>query len=266
MRVLIVGEGKSGTTALLRSVSAALGEPAESFEPTDLGAVDFAPESLVVKKLLTNWTEDEGEQIDRFDRVVLIVRDPRDRLISHLLYDAYNRAGELRQDQRDRWLRVLEHKITPAPNIPVVKLLDVWWQMTGVDLLGAHMRSMQRINAFYVQNRDLVHLTHYEDYVDGRFDELSDHLGLRLEPGTVRATERRVARRRGHGDWRHWFNRTDVTVFRPITAKWLRRFGYDPDDWGLAENPVIDPETSLDYVRGLLQAVEPPDPLPRVSP
>lgn len=267
MRVLIVGEGKSGTTALLRSVAAALEGPAESFEPVDLGAVDLRPDTLVVKKLLTNWTDDEASHLDRFDRVVLIVRDPRDRLISHVLYDAYNRAGDLRPGQRDRWLGLLERKIAPAPHIPVVKLLDVWWQMTGADLLGAHIRSMQRINAFYVQYRDRLHLTHYEDYVDGEFDRLSDHLGLRLEPGTVRDSERRVARRSGHGDWRHWFNRTDVTVFRPITAKWLKRFGYDPADWDLATEPSIDAATSLEYVRSLLEAVPPPpDPVSEVSP
>lgn len=266
MRILIVGEGKSGTTALLRSVEAALDSPAESFEPVDLGALDLSADTLVVKKLLTNWTDDEGVHLARFDRIVLIVRDPRDRLISHMLYDAYNRARELRQDQRDRWLRILEHKIRPAPNIPVVKLLDVWWQMTGADLLGTHMRTMQRINAFYVQYRDQVHLTHYEDYVGGDFDRLSAYLGLPLEPGTVRAAERRVSRRRGHGDWRHWFNRTDVTVFRPITAKWLKRFGYDPADWDLASDPEIDAETSLEYVRSLLSAVPPPEPRSPVSP
>ena len=51
MRVLIVGEGKSGTTALMRSVATEMDDPVEIFEPKTIETTDLQPESLVVKKL-----------------------------------------------------------------------------------------------------------------------------------------------------------------------------------------------------------------------
>ena len=119
------------------------------------------------------------------------------------------------------------------------------------------MRSLQRVNAFFTQYHEQLHVARYESYVAGDFADLDDHLGLRLQPGQVRSAERRVDRRGGHGDWRHWFNQTDVIVFRPLTSKWLKRFGYDHDDWELDPAPSIDAESSVDYVTSLLAEVEP---------
>lgn len=258
MRALIVGEGKSGTTALFRSVAAALGDPAEVFEPDDLTTVDVRPDPLVAKKLLASWTPDEEPAVDAFDRRVLILRDPRDRLISHLLYDAFNQATNLNEAQRDRWLRVLERKVTYPEHVSLVWVMDAWWKLAKVDLLGGYFRALQRSNAFTATVGERFHTIRYEDYVDGEFDSLTQYLGVELEPGQVASRERRVKRSGGHGDWRTWFTDIDVHVFRPITERWLNRNGYERHDWELEPDPEIDTVTSLDYVRGLLQAGGPP--------
>ncbi|MGI9607528.1 MAG: hypothetical protein ACR2P0_15475 [Acidimicrobiales bacterium] len=257
MRILIVGEGKSGTTALLRSVVAGLGEPPEVFEPADLTDVDLRPKSLVVKKLLASWREPESSVLDAFDKRILLVRDPRDRLVSHLLYDAYNQRETLSTEQRDRWLRILGLKQENPAGIPFVKLIDVWWQITGVDLLSGLVRSNQRINTFFNQNREGTLVFKYEDYVDGNFGSLDEHLGVSIEAGKVRTNEARVARRGHYGDWRDWFNGTDVTVFRAMTSAFLKRYGYDARDWDISESPHIEPETGREYVSRLLETPVP---------
>ena len=254
MRTLIIGEGKSGTTALLRSVSAAMGTPVEVFEPADLGEIDLGPEDLVVKKLLGSWSATEVDLLDRFDRVVLIVRDPRDRLISHMLYDAYNRATHLDEHQRERWLGALERKSKAPLKLPLVRMMDIWWQMTRANLLHVYMRSLQRTAEFGRLHAERVHIIKYEDLVDGRFGALSEHLGLAVGAAEVRTSEQRVKRSGGYGDWRHWFTPVDVNVFRPISYKWLRRYEYPHRDWALAETATIEPGPTVDYVRRLLDS------------
>lgn len=252
MRTLIIGEGKSGTTALLRSVASAMGGPGEIFEPEDLSMVDLSSKDLVVKKLLHTWRAEEVELLDRFDRVVFIVRDPRDRLISHMLYDAYNRAAELSDDQKTRWLGVLTRKSETPLGEPYVRLVDIWWQMTRANLLDVYMRSLKRTNDFTRAHGERVHIMRYEDIVDARFESLSDYLGKAVGPAEVRASERRVKRSSRYGEWRNWYTPIDVNVFRPLTTTWLRRHGYPHHDWELSADPSIEADTSVDYVRGLL--------------
>ena len=258
MRVLIVGEGKSGTTALLRSVASALGEPAELFEPADLVAADISPDPLVAKKLLLSWSDAESEALPRFDKHVLVIRDPRDRLISHLLYDAYNRGPRMTADQRSRWLDVLGTKLDQPEKVPVLRLIDVWWQVSGADLMNAHFRALQRIMAFEQRFQELFHLTSYESYVQGDFDRLSEYLELPIETATVKETEARVLRRAAVGDWRSWFTPIDIAAFRPTTERWLRRAGYGRNDWKLADQPDLDAESTIDYVANLLESSGPP--------
>lgn len=251
MRVLIVGEGKSGTTALLRSVSSALGSPAELFEPVQMTASDLGPSSLVVKKLLLNWKANENELLDHFDKRIFIVRDPRDRIVSHLLYDSYNKADRLDHDQREKWLAVLGRKTRQPAEMPFVRLVNAWWRLTRSDLMSHYVRSLDRATGFHRRIGDQFHLLTYEDYVDGKFDGVNDYLRFDIAAGVVRPTESRVSRSSTHGEWRNWFTSIDVEVFRPMTHEWQKQNGYDHTDWNLAEAESLDPATTVDYVKGL---------------
>lgn len=254
MRLLIVGEGKSGTTALMKSAAAAIPHAQESFEPLHLR--DVTPTGPVVaKKLLASWDPTEADYLSSYDRIVYIVRDPRDRLVSHLLYDAYNRGQNLTDPQTKRWIKAISRKVARPTANPIVRLMDIWWQMTDADLLQSYIRSMWRMSSFRREFGDQVFTYKYEDLVAARFDELNHYLSLELAPATVSGDEQRVLRSGTDGDWRHWFTSIDVNVFRSSTTKWLRRHGYDHHDWELAETPAIDPDTSTKYVRDLLRQV-----------
>lgn len=251
MRVLIVGEGKSGTTALMRSISAALGDPDEMFEPGAMTPEDLGPNPLVVKKLLLSWKQNETQLLDSFDKRILIIRDPRDRLISHLLYDAYNRAPEVSPANRDKWLRLLDRKSEKPASITLVHLLNTWWRLSGADLMSHYVRANDRINSFRRRTSGQFEVITYEDYVDGHFGDLNSYLGLDLAPGVVADDETRVARSGTYAEWRHWFTKHDVKVFRPMTDAWLNRHGYDSKDWELGRPREIRPEKSVEYVSNL---------------
>lgn len=255
MRVLILGEGKSGTTALMRSVVACLDDPTEIFEPKLIKPANLEPESLVVKKLMLNWRPEERELADRFDKRLHIVRDPRDRLISHLLYDAYNRAPRLRQDQRDRWLTALEKKAEDPSKLSMARLINIWWRVSRADLMSHYVRALDRGVAFLQRSGDDFFALPYEDYVAESFEELNDYLGLTIKPGVVTGAETRVARSKSSGAWREWFTPSDVKLFRPMTHRWLKQNGRNTKDWDLDEPEKIDPETSVEYVRGLFDRV-----------
>ncbi len=260
MRVVIVGEGKSGTTALMRSVADSLDSPVELFEPRSITPDDIAPESLVIKKLLMNWQRSETELLPNFDKRLLITRDPRDRLISHMLYDAYNRAPMMSERRRRRWLRTLKRKVEHPRKVPMAELIHVWWRVSKADLLSTHVRVLDRGVAFH-NHRAITsfHVVKYEDYVVGNFDALNDYLGFTIEPGVVKDSEQRVSRTKSSGAWRHWFTPSDVKLFRPMTHRWLKETGGDSKDWKLAKNPTIDPATSIDYVSSFFDQVSAKD-------
>ncbi len=251
MRALIVGEGKSGTTALLRSISAVLDDPVEVFEPVELRESDLDPESLVVKKLLLNWKRAERKLLDRFDKRVLIVRDPRDRLISHLLYDAYNKAEFLDAEQREKWLYLLLRKTRNPNGISLMHLMNAWWRMSRTDLVSHHVRATDRSRVFQRRFGDQFFVLKYEDYVDGSFDAINDYLGVELSPGEVKGSEARVVRSGTYGEWRDWLTPADVEVLRPMTHNWLKNAGYDFRDWDLTEPDALDPATTVEYVESL---------------
>ncbi len=250
MRILIVGEGKSGTTALLRSVSSAFGDPDEVFEPADISTLDDNG-PVVVKKLLHTWTDAETEVLDRFDKRIYIVRDVRDRLISHLLYDAYNRGPYMEADKQQQWLSLLERKADDPTQISFTRLLDVWWRLSGTDLMTTTFRIMSRGMAFNRLVGERFETIHYEDYVDGRVDALEAYLERSVKPGELRPDEHRVRRSKGHGAWRHWFVKGDVRTFRAMMSRPMIAHGYDHRDWTLAAQPTVERATSADYVRRL---------------
>src|SRR6266851_6266091 len=89
MRICIYGQARTGTTALFLAKQAML--PTEAvclFEPAavDIGTL---PADCLVKTLVASLPGDEHRlptQFYGFDRRYVLVRDPRDRLISLLLF------------------------------------------------------------------------------------------------------------------------------------------------------------------------------------
>jgi len=251
VRVLILGEGKSGTTALLRSVSQTLDDPTELFEPVRLRPADLKPDPLVIKKLLLNWRRAEARLTEDFDKLIFIQRDPRDRLISHLLYAAYNQGPSLDAEDRKRWVSVLEKKAANPKEIPLLDVLHDWWELTGHDMLSQYVRALDRTRRFLNHEGTGFFVIRYEQYVEGDLEELSTYLGLPLAAGVVKGAEERVVRSGSHGDWRLWFTPDDVKIFRPMTEAALAQQQYDAHDWELAPADSLDRATTVDYVQRL---------------
>jgi hypothetical protein len=270
VKIVIWGLGKSGTSGLfykiLRSLPAgtiALFEPAAYGAPRRLldrlkalGRGRIAPDVLA-KVLPCGPRPVRLADFDDFDRQVLIVRDPRDRLVSDLLYRGYN-AGFARDAAAAReFLALLQAKEADPGSVPLLRLVTAfdaleqaagaassWLKRYGEDGVTAPL-------SFHDARPHLL-LFHYEDMVEGRFAALEAQLGLPLAgSATVPPALRRVERSKGSGGWRSWFTPADVDVFRPILQPYLDIY-YPRADWNLDPSPRLDPEHGSAYAERVI--------------
>lgn len=255
MRCLIAGAAKTGTTALLYAVAEAMGQeggaaPAVYMEER-IATFGALPAHAAAKVIF----EQEGGAAladfgAAFDRRILLIRDPRDTLVSRLLYLVANRpallgdlpylrsfGAELRAKQRD-----------PA----ALALLDLAPLRAPSAVLDIALAATRDLAAFAQRHRDDWFVLRYDDLVGGQLDALSAYLGMPVRAGTpVDPTYARVARTKATGDWRHWFTASDVAQLRPLFEPVMRDLGY-ADDWRPAPVPVIAAAHSWEYFARLV--------------
>jgi hypothetical protein len=249
MKVLLLGLGKSGTTALMVGVSEALGIPF-LMEPKNLARIDYSA-PVVVKKLIDDLSPGEERYLKRFDRIVLIVRDPRDALISRLLYRPYGLPA-FRRDRAVRlYIRRIAKKIARPSSVSVREILALLQGMSKdrtLDKLEALHAQCTRI---YQAHAGRMLLCRYEDFVAGNTAALEAYVGARLPAKIeVGGDYRRVARSGSVGAWKHWFTPEDVAFFDGLFADFYAAFGYRPETPHAAQR--IDRADTIDYTVRLI--------------
>ncbi|MDQ1830520.1 hypothetical protein [Massilia scottii] len=252
MRCLIVGTAKTGTTALLYAVAQAMGgDPVVHMEDR-IGDLQVLPEHTAVKLI---FEHESGAAIAAFgagfDKRILLVRDPRDNLVSRLLYMVANTPAMLGDPA---CLRVFHKLLQRKQQVPgSVSLQQLPPMGKPSDFLASSCAHIQALAAFAADAGPGWHILRYEDLVAGRLDALAAYLGLAVQAGAeVDPQYQRVARTKGAGDWRHWFSGADVVLLRPLLAPMMAALGY-ADDWQLAPEQHITPEHSWLYFERLVR-------------
>lgn len=256
MRCLIVGTAKTGTTALLYGVAQAMGAQTVVHMEERIAPRQPLPPQLAAKVILEHERADELAAFGAgFDRRVLLVRDPRDNLVSRLLYTAGTQR-ELLDDPA--YLRtfatLLQRKQREPAKLPLLQLPPLGRPSVFLSKTCAANRALADFAATAAAaEHGQWFILRYEDLVAGRLEALSAYLGVTVQGGaSVAAEYQRVARTKGAGDWRHWFTDDDVVCFRPLLAPLMAALGY-PDDWTLAPAPQIAPEHSWQYFERLVR-------------
>lgn len=251
MKCLVLGQGKSGTTAIARAVELGARPPVQViFEPRDLASVTASapPSNVVVKMLIDHWSPEDEAQIKWFDRCVFIVRDPRDVVISRLLYRVYDMQFIHVPHRVEQFLAALKEKERSPRELSVQSLFDLLVKLEGSRnelsyLIHVHKKAVST----WCTVMDTAHLVRYEDFVDDRIEALSAYLGFHVGAQVdVDPRWRRVTRTKSHGDWKHWFTPVDDDFARTAFVEYLDTFGYD--DWDKPPIQVINPEHSSKYV------------------
>jgi len=263
MKVLILGLGKSGTTAMVYKVAGGLPN-CHAFSGGQPGKHTGNYENAVYKH---TYEERKGKSFDlykehlkkeSYDRKIWMARDPRDAAVSRMLYRWHKGHKGSKKQYEAHLERVLKKEKNPA-SISFAELCRYSgrnaWPRSIEDVVDQERVRYDRMHAFVKELGDDWFLFKYEDMIDGNFESLNEYLGFAVKAdGEVPAStgKAKVVRKKASGDWRQWFTEQDVELFKSAYKNYMELIGYDLNDWALDENPVIEPEYSSVYMQDLL--------------
>lgn len=273
MNVLVFGQGKSGTTVIAKTIQHSLPGAVFLMEPkTEEGLTRRGAAQTVVKILHGQWRENlpdltkvlRNDSSAPFDRIVKIIRDPRDQAISSFLYNFYSLAqpGEATEEQLDEVIALLRAKEQSPQKISFASLCDgvnriMRWR--GYSSVWLMTESGQVANRefwnFLMSLGDRGYLLRYEDFIRGKLAGLEAYLGFRLSPRREVGEYTRTRRSASAENWREFFTPEDVDILRPLTAKLLEKMGYP--DWELRPAARLNPAHFSEYLLRLREEARP---------
>lgn len=254
--IVILGLAKTGSTGLYHNIKTALQRTDHDyyflFEPTRPEQLHnvrrHAPDMPLLTKVMIAREPDLDLPYEHFAKRLTLVRDPRDMIVSFLLFRPFIRADA-------PWEKV-------APFVEAIRAKErdpgarsVHSLHAFADELGLASYRLERVVEYMrwqeaLIDRHSIHTVRYEDFVTGRLDGVDDHLGFAVDNHTATsAWLDHIVRAAGTGDWRHWFTQEDVAFYGPRIAPYMERFDY-ADDWQLADDPQIDAATASQYLEG----------------
>ena len=269
MKILIFGIAKSGTTALFYKIKNSL--PSDTIcllEPRSFDAATMDAgkgirprfrwfgrrEPSVLAKIIPfqKWVPVDLSSFSSFEKQVMIVRDPRDRLISYLLFSRVWRSSLCHQEREiSTFLELLRRKEATPQSVTVRHITAALDQLKipgdSAGPAGYHHTFIREPLDFHAEHYR-VFVYRYEDLIDGQFALLEKYLRLKLgAPAPANPALNLVARTRGYGGWRDWFTPEDVDFFRPVMQPFLDRY-YPDADWELNAQPSITAEHASAFV------------------
>ncbi len=258
-KTLIVGLGKSGTSKLTYMIAGGMAsEPEVFFEPKGaLGLEDIkqhreitSKSSVVHKSLyLHNKTIDFDIVSKLYDRKIWIVRDPRDRLISLLLYRWF-RGHKPNPQKYKRTLALVKAKEAKPASVTLKELWEITIEKnTFKQKLEQDTKRLMTV----LENLDSSWFIYpYREMVDGSVSDLEQYLGHKVEvENEVPDKFNRVVRSKAYGNWKDWFTAEDVLFFKPFLDPIIQKYNLGEANWSLHEKPQLDPEKGSVYMQKL---------------
>ena len=265
MKVMILGLGKTGTTALLYKVAGGLPN-CLAFSGGKPGKYVGDYKHAVYKH---TYSERKGKTFDlfrqhiadeRYDRMIWIARDPRDAAVSEMLF-RWHRGYWGRKKQYQAHLDLVLKKEKDPTSVPFHVICRYAgraekWPITTQEVVEIERLRYARMAEFVESLGGEWFLFKYEDMISGKYVELNQYLGFEVEKdGKVPEAYGKVVRKQASGDWRHWFTEEDVEAFKSAYLPYMNIIGYDRNDWALNSNPVIEPQYSSVYMQSLPKRV-----------
>ena len=260
-KVIVLGLAKSGTTGLWsvlvksyprRYLQFFEGQYLPSRYNKYFGQTNSEqnPRDVVSKQIIGpdfNFTD-----LASFDKIIWMVRDPRDRLISYLLYRHYDYrydSDEFVREQLDL-LRLKERDPDALAMIDLeARLLLPRPTLESAFFWNDHQKN-NFLSALIEEGRAFIFK--YEDFVNQEYSGLENFLGIKMSRNAkVPKQFQRVIRSKTHSFWNHWFTQKDVDNYIGLFQPFLGQYGYK-DEWALAEEKKIDPEHCSRYVRTII--------------
>ena len=273
-KIVIYGNSKTGTTACFLKIKNSLPkEPRKLFEqplyiphPEDnnkpvLAKVIIPPDpNLYILKVpgakksdnLKQKVEIGIESFKCFDKKILLLRDPRDRIVSGTLFLPQERKEIYgNQKQLELVLRIIRQKEKNPRSVSLLKILSTILQKDDASIKNILKSIINRhhnyIFDFEKKVENLVKWK-YEDMIVGNDKHIEKYLGIEILPKPPEEKKfDYVARSKSSGDWKHWFTPKDVKFFTALIDKYLQHFRYETK-WHLPSQPYIKPEHASEYI------------------
>lgn len=262
MKILILGLGKSGTTALVYKVAGGLPH-CHAFSGGMPGKHVGDYENAVYKH---TYEARKGKDFDlyrehlkneAYDRKVWMARDPRDAAVSRMLYRWHKGHRGNRKQYEAHLRRVLQKERDPG-SISFSEICRYTghngWPLETRDTFDEEKVRYQEMADFVGGLGDDWFLFTYEKMVQQDFDDLNRYLGFSIAANAEVPSgtgKEKVVRKKAIGDWRQWFLEEDVELYKPAYLPYMKVIGYDLEDWQLDPAPVIEPEYSSQYIQKL---------------
>ncbi|WP_444888154.1 sulfotransferase domain-containing protein [Microbulbifer sp. JMSA008] len=268
MRILIYGLSKSGTTFLHTIIKNSMEEylrenVQEVFEPFDIqmkaGVIQYVKEGIsktvksheneIVKTLLDSGITPKQILAHQnfYDKKIFIVRDPRDRFISQILY-RWHWAHRPDKVKFERTLRLVRYKELNPKDIPATFLFNQnpnFYPVFSGKMSDTYLRALRFLKR---ASKDWLILK-YEDLIDGNVEKLQDYLSFPiLKNISVDENHKGVVRSKAYGNWRKWYTDEDVVFFKPIFKRYMHYLKYDFSDWQLEYPESLPKEHGSEYM------------------
>lgn len=245
--ILIIGMPKTGTTALYHSIKSALPDNSSCFfepHPETFSFPKNARGPLLVKTFFQMY-----DNYKDFDKKILITRDPRDQMLSEIMYypfpaitrDFFSSKQEL-HEYLDNLTKLIKMKEQEPGSVTVRQLDSLSLNKRG-NVYG------NRLMNLYSDNPDIF-LLKYEDLVEDNLDSLSNYLGFKVK-NIQEVPEKRVVRTKSYNNWKNWFTPQDAEYYKDFVKPYMETFGYS-DDWELNSTPYIDPKEGSEYLERII--------------
>jgi hypothetical protein len=267
MNVLVIGRAKTGTTVIAKTIQNSMTNTLFRMEPKSIfGFMEPPDANLITKIIFEHWSATphlrlallNSELPVRFDRSIMIVRDPRDELISRMFYIAYGylKQGKITREKLQPWRDIVAQKETHPEQVTLKSMISVLNELLGVHINPELKNTFGYFKFVAAQSekcRSLV--VRYEDFIKGEVSNLEAYLGFPLTP--ERSTgqfNNRVFRTGTCDNWKSFFTPSDIEEFKALHHDEMQAMGYT--DWQLAEQPTLDPQHGSLYLDRIFDEAE----------
>jgi hypothetical protein len=266
---LIIGKAKTGTSLISKAIQYSLPDCVYCLEPKTVDGflpVEVPPETKnnVIKIIYEHFETKPNlrraivtdELPIRFRRKVLITRDPRDELISRLLYIVrpLKDMKRLTDAKLNEWLDLIRVKEKKPADLPFFEMVNALNRIFDLDFLEPFSRHLEDFSQFYHDKPDDVFEVKYEDFVVGNYQALEEYLGFALVKELPQDNLiNRTFRSGSSAAWKEFMVAEDLDQLRSLVGKHTELLGYT--DWELRTTDHLDENIYSRYVQRLATTV-----------
>ena len=266
MNILVIGKAKTGTTIISKTIQNSLENTEYHLEPKEICFFENQKivgngKANIVKIIFEHWSKRprlrnaiiHNECKLKFGKIVCIVRDPRDEMISRLLYVIYPYVTNngLDNERINKWLNIIKRKEQYPQKVSFFDVINKYAEIFGGDFLHNFKVGGREYPAFLSNNSKKTGLIKYEDFIDGNCRHLEDYLGFKLTDKRDVGELGRTNRTASYNNWKEFFTAQDIERIKEYMGESVQQMGYN--DWKTVERDSLNSRNYSEYIIKLLE-------------